>query len=196
MSRLPPFVLLVALLASSLPAQEVDPSLLSSMRARNIGPAGMSGRIAAIDGLASDPNVLWVGAATGGVWKSTNGGVTWAPVFDDQPVSGIGAIAIDQNAPDVVWVGTGEGNPRNSEGDFIQLADGRLLFVYTHFTGGNEDHSTAFLAGRYSDDGGLTWTTEDVTIVPNEGRQNVMSVSLLRLQNGQITLFFLVKNSD
>jgi len=88
-----------------------------------------------------------------------------------------------------------KGNPRNSEGDFIQLRDGRLLFVYTHFTGGGADHSTARLAGRYSEDGGLTWTTEDVTIICNEGRQNVMSVSLLRLQNDHIALFYLVKNS-
>ena len=96
--------------------QEIDPSLFSALTARGIGPAGMSGRITAIDGLASDPNVLWVGAATGGVWKSTNGGTTWTPVFDEQRVSGIGAVAIDQNAPEVVWVGTGEGNPRNSAG--------------------------------------------------------------------------------
>ena len=97
-------------------AQELDPSLFSAMTARSIGPAGMSGRIAAIDGLVSDPNVLWVGAATGGVWKSMNGGTTWTPVFDEQRVSSIGAVAIDQNAPEVVWVGTGEGNPRNSAG--------------------------------------------------------------------------------
>ena len=99
--------LLALLIAASQPpalaAQEIDPSLFSAMTARGIGPAGMSGRITAIDGLASDPNVLWVGAATGGVWKSTNGGTTWTPVFDDQRVSGIGAVAIDQNAPEVVW---------------------------------------------------------------------------------------------
>ena len=109
-------LVLLALLTPGLSAQEIDPGLLGALQPRSIGPAGMSGRIAAIDGLASDPNVLWVGAATGGVWKSTNAGVSWSPVFDDQPVSGIGAIAIDQNAPDVVWVGTGEGNPRNSAG--------------------------------------------------------------------------------
>jgi photosystem II stability/assembly factor-like uncharacterized protein len=76
----------------------------------------MSGRIAAIDALESDPNLVYVGAATGGVWKSTNGGTTWTPIFDDQRVSGIGAIAINQSHPDIVWVGTGEGNPRNSMG--------------------------------------------------------------------------------
>ncbi|MDH7569773.1 MAG: sialidase family protein, partial [Armatimonadota bacterium] len=73
----------------------------------------------------------------------------------------------------------GPGNPRNSEGDFIQLQDGRILFVYTHFTGGGEDHATAHLAGRFSSDGGYTWTPDDVVVLPNEGAMNVMSVSLL-----------------
>jgi photosystem II stability/assembly factor-like uncharacterized protein len=61
-----------------------------------------------------DPTILWVGAASGGVWKSTDGGVRFTPVFDEQNVTSIGAIAIDPRSPDVVWVGTGEGNPRNS----------------------------------------------------------------------------------
>ncbi len=89
----------------------------------------------------------------------------------------------------------GPGNPRNSEGDFIQLEDGRILLVYTHFVGGGADHSAAHLAGRYSSDGGRTWTGEDVVIVPNEGGQNVMSVSLLRLADGRIALFYARKNS-
>jgi Neuraminidase (sialidase) len=87
------------------------------------------------------------------------------------------------------------GNPRNSEGDFIALKDGRLLFVYTYFTGGGSDHAAAHLAGRFSKDGGRTWTSDDVTIVPNEGGFNVMSVSLLRLTTGEIALFYLRKNS-
>ena len=86
-------------------------------------------------------------------------------------------------------------NPRNSEGDFITLKDGRILFVYTHFTDGAADHSSAFLAGRYSSDGGKTWTAEDETIMPNDAQQNIMSVSLLRLQDGAIALFYLRKNS-
>lgn len=87
-------------------------------------------------------------------------------------------------------------NPRNSEGDFITLKDGRVLFVYSHYTSGSGgDHDPAFLAGRYSADGGRTWTTEDETIIENEGGMNVMSVSLLRLQNGNIALFYLKKNS-
>jgi sialidase-1 len=87
------------------------------------------------------------------------------------------------------------GNPRNSEGDFIQLKDGRWLFVYTHFTGGGEDHSAALLASRESSDGGKTWSDDDRVVVPNEGGFNVMSVSLLRLKSGQIALFYLRKNS-
>jgi len=89
----------------------------------------------------------------------------------------------------------GKGNPRNSEGDFVQLRDGRTLFVYTHFTGGGGDHSKAHLAGRFSSDGGKTWTTEDTVIVANEGGWNVMSVSLLRLRSGEIALFYLRKNA-
>lgn len=89
----------------------------------------------------------------------------------------------------------GKGNPRNSEGDFVQLKDGRLLFVYTHFTGGGSDHARAHLAGRFSADGGRTWTADDVVVVPNEGTMNVMSASLLRLRSGAIALFYLRKNS-
>jgi hypothetical protein len=89
-----------------------------------------------------------------------------------------------------------QGNPRNSEGDFIRLKDERILFIYTHFTGGTGDHASAYLAGRYSNDGGKTWTKEDVIILPNEGGMNIMSVSLLRLNSGELALFYLRKNSE
>lgn len=94
----------------------LDTALFSGMRARSIGPAGMSGRVAAIEVVESDPRIMYVGAATGGVWKSTSGGVTWKPIFDNQATSSIGAIAVFQANPSIVWVGTGEGNPRNSAG--------------------------------------------------------------------------------
>lgn len=87
------------------------------------------------------------------------------------------------------------GNPRNSEGDFIQLKDGRWLFIYTHFVGGADDHARAFLASRESADGGRTWTGKDNVVVQNEGGFNVMSVSLLRLKSGEIALFYVRKNS-
>jgi photosystem II stability/assembly factor-like uncharacterized protein len=95
-------------------AQKVSLNQFKNLKPRNIGPAGMSGRITAIDAVVSNPNIIYVGAASGGVWKTDNSGHTWAPVFDDQPLQNIGAIAIQQNNPSVVWVGTGEGNPRNS----------------------------------------------------------------------------------
>ncbi len=93
---------------------QIDPELLAGMQARSIGPAGMSGRVAVITAVESNPEIVYVGAATGGVWKSTNSGITWEPLFDEEPVHAIGEIAIFQASPDIVWVGTGEGNPRNS----------------------------------------------------------------------------------
>lgn len=116
--------LAAALLLPALAAPgAVDPAKLEGLKARSIGPAGMSGRIAAVDAFRGDPRIVWVGAASGGVWKSTNGGLTFEPVFDTQPVHSIGALAIDPRTPDVVWVGTGEGNPRNSvsHGDGVYL---------------------------------------------------------------------------
>lgn len=96
-------------------AQKVDVDQLKGMQIRNIGPAGMSGRVTSIDVDLSDPDVIYVGTASGGVWKSTSGGIDWAPIFDDQPVQSIGAVAVNQKNPDEIWVGTGEGNPRNSQ---------------------------------------------------------------------------------
>lgn len=114
--RLRALFLGACLLPSLAAAQDgaLDPTLLAGLRARSIGPAGMSGRIAAVDALASDPNQLWVGAATGGVWKSENGGLSFEPLFDDRAVASIGALTIFQQSPEIVWVGTGEGNLRNS----------------------------------------------------------------------------------
>lgn len=86
---------------------------IGAIEGRQIGPARMSGRISAIDGVDSDPNIIYVGAAGGGVWKSINQGTTFKPVFEDFSQS-IGAIAIDQQHPDTVWVGTGEPWVRNS----------------------------------------------------------------------------------
>lgn len=95
-------------------AQKINLEQFKNWKPRNIGPAGMSGRITAIDAVVSNPNIIYVGAASGGVWKTENSGHTWSPVFDEQPLQNIGSIAIQQNNPNVVWVGTGEGNPRNS----------------------------------------------------------------------------------
>ncbi|NND31257.1 MAG: exo-alpha-sialidase [Saprospiraceae bacterium] len=85
-------------------------------------------------------------------------------------------------------------NPRNSEGDFIELRDGRILFIYSHFTSGDGDYASAYLAQRISHDWGKTWGEERKTVA-NEGGLNTMSVSLLRLQSGEIALFYARKNS-
>jgi len=103
----------LVLITLTLQAQ-VDPELLAGLKARSIGPASMSGRVAAIDAVQSNPDIVYVGAATGGVWKSVDGGLAFTPIFDDQPVAAIGAVAVFQPSPEIVWVGTGEGNPRNS----------------------------------------------------------------------------------
>ena len=87
-----------------------------------------------------------------------------------------------------------EQNPRNSEGSFVQLKDGRILFIYSHFTSGDGDYASAFLAQRISGDQGKTWSEESKTL-ENEGGLNTMSVSLLRLRSGEIALFYARKNS-
>jgi sialidase-1 len=117
--------------------------------------------------------------------------------FDVFMVSPRGSAAAPAGEPVTrpLAIEPGPGNPRNSEGAFVQLKDGRVLFVYTHFTGGGGDHSAAYLAGRYSTDGGKTWTDQDAPMLANEGHMNVMSVSLLRLADGRIALFYLRKNS-
>jgi photosystem II stability/assembly factor-like uncharacterized protein len=108
------FLFLIIFTGLQTSAQELDLSLLSNMKARSIGPAGMSGRVTSIDVVNSQTDVMYVGTASGGIWKSTSGGVDWFPIFDSEIVSSIGSIAIQQSNPDVIWAGTGEGNPRNS----------------------------------------------------------------------------------
>jgi photosystem II stability/assembly factor-like uncharacterized protein len=103
-----------SLFTQLLTAQKASLEQFKNYKPRNIGPAGMSGRITAIDAVVSNPNIFYVGAASGGVWKTENSGHTWTPIFDDQPLQNIGSIAIQQSNPNIVWVGTGEGNPRNS----------------------------------------------------------------------------------
>ena len=95
-------------------AQSVDTDLLKSMDVRNIGPAGMSGRITAIDVNPKDKDHIYIGSASGGVWESKNGGITWESIFDETGVLSIGSIKINRGNPSEIWVGTGEGNPRNS----------------------------------------------------------------------------------
>jgi photosystem II stability/assembly factor-like uncharacterized protein len=100
----------------------------SRLEWRSIGPAIMGGRIADVEGVPGDANVVYVASASGGLWKTTNGGVTWKPIFERQGTISIGDIALAPGNPDVVWVGTGESNVRNS----VSFGDG----VYKSTDGG------------------------------------------------------------
>jgi len=93
----------------------LDMDKLHGISPRNIGPAGTSGRVTAIEVAPNNAQTIYAGTASGGLWKSVNNGITWEPIFDDQKAMSVGALAIDPNNPDVIWVGTGEGNPRNSQ---------------------------------------------------------------------------------
>src|SRR5476651_1279069 len=117
--------LLLALSVSGLMAQapatstqhplKYDSGTISGLNARNIGSATMSGRVAAVDAVDENGKItLFVGAASGGVWKSINGATTFRPVFDREDAQSIGAIAVDPTNRKNVWVGTGESWTRNS----------------------------------------------------------------------------------
>lgn len=129
----PPLVaalLLATGLATAQQAPVPDQGVISGLGIRNIGSATMSGRISALTAVRRKDGALtiWVGAASGGVWKSTDGGTTYRPKFDKQPVQSIGAIALNPNDENDVWVGTGETWTRNS----VSIGDG----VYRSTDGG------------------------------------------------------------
>src|SRR6202044_3723272 len=126
-------VILAAMLLSpvQLAAQEVkvDSDTISGLGARNIGSAAMSGRVSALTAVKEDGRLtVYIGAASGGIWKSVNGGTTFKPVFDKQTAQSIGAIAVDPQAPKTIWVGTGEAWTRNS----VSIGDG----IYKSTDGG------------------------------------------------------------
>jgi photosystem II stability/assembly factor-like uncharacterized protein len=98
----------------SLAAQNFSTELLKDMKPRSIGPGGMSGRVTSIDVVHDNTDIMYVGTASGGLWKSESGGVKWEPIFENEATASIGAVAIQQSNPSVIWAGTGEGNPRNS----------------------------------------------------------------------------------
>ena len=89
-------------------------TVLKPLKFREIGPATMGGRIDDFAVVENNPDIIYVGTASGGVFKTRNGGMTWEPLFDDQPTSSIGAITVAPSDPSIVWVGTGENNNRQS----------------------------------------------------------------------------------
>ena len=133
-----PFRLALALIAplAATPAHAQDAGAISAalgnIEWRHIGPVNMGGRVSAILGVPGDPRTFWVGGADGGVWKTSNGGVTFEPQWQDENTYSVGALALAPSDHNVVWLGSGEGDPRNS----VSYGDG----VYR------------------STDGGATWT--------------------------------------
>ena len=114
--RFVPLFSLFAALAANLSAQAPSSSLVQDFRWRNIGPANMAGRVTDIDAVEANPAIVYVAAASGGVWKSVNAGTTWEPVFTGYGTANIGDVTLFQANPDIVWVGTGEACVRNSVG--------------------------------------------------------------------------------
>jgi photosystem II stability/assembly factor-like uncharacterized protein len=103
--------------------QEKKPDILENFKFRNLGPAIAGGRVSSVVGVAGKPGTYYIGAAGGGVFKTTDGGAHWNAIFTDQATSSIGAIAVAPSNPSLVWVGTGEANPRND------ITDGRGVYL-------------------------------------------------------------------
>lgn len=181
--------LVVALVCAAAPAVAQDryEPILAGLKARNIGPANMSGRVTDLAVVESAPATFYVATAGGGVWKTTNGGATFDPVFDSAGTQCVGAVALCRAQPDVVYVGTGEGNPRNSVSwgrGVYRSADGGKTWAHcglgdTHHIGRIAVHPTnpdvAYVAalghfwgpnkerGLYkTTDGGKTWEPSKV----------------------------------
>src|SRR5277367_356824 len=164
-------------------AQPAYDTALKNLKFRSIGPATMGGRLDDIAVVESDPRVIYIGAAGGGLFKTVNGGVTWKALFEDQPNPSIGAIAIAPSNPSIVYVGTGEANNRQSSSwgnGVYKTMDGGATWMHlglneTHHIGRIVVHPTdpnivyvAALGDLWgpnkdrgvfrSTDGGATWT--------------------------------------
>ena len=184
------------------------PAVTGQFRWRSIGPAVSGGRLAAVAGTDQDPYLYYVGAAGGGVWKSTNAGQSWTPVFDDQGIASIGAVAIDPTDVQSVWVGTGEANPRNDviPGNGVYRTtdgaktwkrvlplDGALVGTISIDPTNGQNVVVAVLGDPFADnvdrgiyrttDGGATWT-KTLYLDPRSGASDV-----LRMPGSPATLF-------
>ena len=136
------FYILIAILIPFLSnSQEISKSIISDMKFRHVGPVG--NRLTCVAGVADQPMVYYVGAASGGVWKTKDGGLNWFPIFDGQEVHSIGAVAVAPSNPMVVYVGTGESSIRSN----VSIGDG----VYKSVDGGETwEHIGLKNSGRIS----------------------------------------------
>jgi len=138
----------------------IEPGIFRNLQWRNIGPCNMDGRTTDIESVPGNMELVYVGTASGGVWKTTNGGTTWKPIFDKQDIASIGDIALEPGNPDVIYVGTGESNVRNS----VSFGNG----VYKSTDGGE--------SWRYL---GLADTERISRIVINPQNTNIVYVGAL-----------------
>ena len=126
------FALLALSGATSMFAQALDSATIAGMRWRNVGPATFEGRLSDVVGIPGPSKTIIVAAAGGGIWKSTNGGMTWRPTFDDKRVISMGMLAIAPSDTQQVWAGTGEPNSRNSiepGGGIYKSTDGGITWT-------------------------------------------------------------------
>ncbi len=194
--------ILIFLFWVGLNAQAKEDYLLKDLEWRNIGPANMSGRVTDIQALDEDFRYVFVASASGGVWKSTNAGTTWESIFDEYGSASIGALAIYQKNPDIIWIGTGEANVRNSVGwgdGVYKSIDGGKTFARMGLEDSHhiarialhpEDPDTAYVAaqghlwgytgqrGLYkTTDGGATWIKLNSGL-PNDGKTGCTEIKM------------------
>ena len=133
-SRLQRLTLFFLVIVGSAMAQSVPSELFNGLKWRLIGPF-RGGRVVAVAGVPGDSTTFYFGAVNGGVWKTTDAGVVWTPIFDNQPVASIGALAVALSDPKTIYVGTGESDIRSS----LSFGNG----VYKSLDGGRELGSTS-----------------------------------------------------
>ncbi len=196
-------ILIISLLISTVSiSQTLEEILIKDLEWRNIGPANMGGRISDIEAVEGDFRTVYCAVGNGGVWKSTNAGTTWEPIFDKYGSSSIGDIAVFRNDPDIIWVGTGEECSRNSvawgDGIYKSIDGGRTFknmgLKNTHTIGkilthpANPDIAYAAAVGHtwgYNDerglyrtvDGGKNWTLlGSENGLPQDGRTGAVDM--------------------
>jgi photosystem II stability/assembly factor-like uncharacterized protein len=157
--RVIPSVLIFLCFGVSVTAQSVSPDRFSGLKWRMIGPF-RGGRSIAATGVPGDPNTFYFGAVDGGIWKTTNVGMTWAPIFDNEPVASIGAIAVAPSDPRVIYAGTGESDIRSD----LASGDG----IYRSSDGGDTWQNV-----------GLSDTRQISRIVIDPGNANIVYVGAL-----------------